>query len=372
MSYKNRVLRMQEKMLEKGYDILILTDPGSLRYVSGIYAIGYHQGDAIIIPSSGDIYRVLSIGERGRHEVEGWIKNLLYWIPPFAGCQPKKFIDVISKTIIDLAGQNCVIGVEKDLIPWAWLDKLEKKIKKCTFLNVTMEVKNIMAVKDDEEVQWVRKVAGITEIGFEAALKNIEPGKLETEIAAIADEAMMKAGASYVYMPTLVCSDKRVIWDQPPKEKLIEKGDVVKIDVHPVYKEYRGDYHNTVSMGKPTNRLKQMSNATAEAARKMISKMKPGVLSKELDYIFRKTMSLKGFDDLSCVYLGHGLGTTHLPPFISQNDNTVLQKNMLIVINPFCYKPEEEGIVMEYMCLITESGVELLNKGPLNLIEISG
>lgn len=368
MSHTDRVSRLQMMMDKCDYDVLLLTDAGSQAYVSGIFSFAWHGGDAVIVPKRGDVFRVLSIAEQGRHEIDGWIENLVYWSPPFSGCKPKPFIKTLGEVVSDLAEQPCRVGVEMTSMPAAWMEGIRKQLPGYSFSNVTKEVKHVMMIKDEEEVQWMRKLAAFSEIGFEAALEEIQPGAKETDIAAAGDAAMFRAGASYVYTPSLAISDTRVVWDHPPTERKLDKGDVVKVDFHPVYNEYRGDYFNTISLGEPKRSFRKMCDAVSEATRDMLSAMKPGAVGRDLDRVFRKKLVAKGFGGLSNVYLGHGIGTTHLPPFISETDDTVLSENIVVVINPFCYKPMEEGIFMEYMTLITNTGVEVLNKGPLNLI----
>lgn len=142
MSHIDRVYRLQAMMRKKGYEILILTDSGSLAYVSGIFSAGaWHGGEAIIIPKRGSICRVLNIAERGRHETEGWIQNLVYWHPPFAGHEPKSFIDTVAQTVGDMCGFNSTVGVEMDTIPWPWMEELKKLLPSSTIINATMDIK---------------------------------------------------------------------------------------------------------------------------------------------------------------------------------------------------------------------------------------
>ena len=62
---------------------------------------------------------------------------------------------------------------------------------------------------------------------------------------------------------------------------------------------------------------------------------------------------------------GSGLHTTE-PPYISHNDDTILQPGMILHIEPGCI--EKDGIyVLEEQVLVTESGSKVLSHAPWEL-----
>lgn len=82
-------------------------------------------------------------------------------------------------------------------------------------------------------------------------------------------------------------------------------------------------------------------------------------------------MEAAGYGDYTGWYIGHGIGTGHLPPFISADDETVIEENMVIVINTMAVKKGQPGVVYETMVLVTKEGHERLNQNPIHLVELT-
>jgi Xaa-Pro dipeptidase len=60
----------------------------------------------------------------------------------------------------------------------------------------------------------------------------------------------------------------------------------------------------------------------------------------------------------------------HEEPYISNISNTVLEPGMVFSIEPGIYLPGKFGVRIEDLVMVTESGVEVLNKYTKNLIEL--
>jgi len=68
---------------------------------------------------------------------------------------------------------------------------------------------------------------------------------------------------------------------------------------------------------------------------------------------------------------GHGIGMeVHEEPYISDISSTVLQPGMVFSIEPGIYLPGKFGVRIEDLVIVTETGVEVLNKFTKELIEI--
>ena len=75
-----------------------------------------------------------------------------------------------------------------------------------------------------------------------------------------------------------------------------------------------------------------------------------------------KNLIAKDGNDGSVGRMGHGLGLQLTePPSIMRNDHTVIEKNMIITLEPSIELDKNKILVQEENLLITENGYKLLS-----------
>ena len=85
--------------------------------------------------------------------------------------------------------------------------------------------------------------------------------------------------------------------------------------------------------------------------------MKEGVKACEVDKVARDIISEYGYGDNYIHSTGHSLGLDiHENPSVSMKDQTVLENNMIITIEPGIYLEGEFGIRIEDMVLVDKKG----------------
>ena len=96
--------------------------------------------------------------------------------------------------------------------------------------------------------------------------------------------------------------------------------------------------------------------------------MRPGVPLKDIDGAARKVIEDAGYGQYFIHRTGHGIGLEgHEPPDVSQTDTRLAQPGMIFSIEPGVYLPGRFGVREEDLVLVTEDGVEVLNKLPHEL-----
>jgi Xaa-Pro aminopeptidase len=324
---------------------------------------------AIVIPLEGDVTMLAPLGDSFRLEPETWIKDVRPWNPTFWKMPKLTYENLLIKVIKEKKLDTKRIGIEEDVLLWSTRQMLSEELPKAKFKNATNAMYGVMVIKDEEEIELCRHAAAMTDNGVYAALEIMKPGITEYDLAGAADYAMRKSGAEMYYAPTTISADYRLGPDHSPTERLLQKGDIVKMDFHPVYKNYRADRMTVTVLGKPPAEFKKMCDVIAAGTQAMLQASVPGKTGADIDKAFNKAIEKGGYKNLDTTwYLGHGIGTGHLPPFIHPDDQTVLKPNMVIILNPLIFRPGIHSFMLEFMLRVTEDKPELLNKTPLDLI----
>ena len=99
--------------------------------------------------------------------------------------------------------------------------------------------------------------------------------------------------------------------------------------------------------------------------------VKPGALAEDVDRAVLKVLQDRGYGEHILHRTGHGFGITgHEPPWIALGSSTVLEKNMVISIEPGIYIKGLGGFRHSDTVLVTENGCQAMTNGPVTLEEL--
>ena len=153
-------------------------------------------------------------------------------------------------------------------------------------------------------------------------------------------------------------------WRDPlkPNESIV-------IDIFPRSKKQRyfADMSRTVLKGEASPEIQKMYDAVLEAQMEAIELVKPGTLCSDIHNRVCDVLESRGFktirDGSKVGFIhstGHGVGLDiHEIPYVGAQD-TPLEKGNVITIEPGLYYPDQGGIRIEDMLLVTENGCENL------------
>ena len=229
-----------------------------------------------------------------------------------------------------------------------------------------------MLVKDDHEVEMIRRAVGISDKVFDDVLKVIRVGVRELEVAAEISYLHKSLGAERDAFETIVASGERsALPHARATEKKIKAGELLTLDFGCVVNGYNSDITRTIAIGKTSIRAKRMYDVVREAQQEAIESAKGGIWAKDLDAVARKRIERLGYGKYFNHSLGHGLGLhVHERPKVSQLSKERLRSGSVITIEPGVYLPKFGGVRIEDDVLLTESGCVVLNKATKEFIVI--
>lgn len=366
-SRKIRYKRINDYMKRAGIDTALFANITTLKYVGDLYQnLAWYVNTVIIYPQSEEPTLVCPLSDRSRVVTDCWIKNIEPWNPEFLSIEERSFEKVVDEVIRKSGVEHGVLGIESSL-NWKLVEHLKATFPNMKLVEIDKVIQEVMVFKDEYEIDMMRKVASICDAGYLKAKEIIRPGITENELAGHIELEMRIHGCEGYWVPNQVGTGKVVLMDHYPSETVIGKNDYVKIGLHPVYNNYCGDICAIYSLAKPDEKFHNMCNAVEIASGKVIEAMKPGVKSSELFMVYYNYLEGKGYHQTCNWYIGHGLGTGHLKPLISPNDDTVLEENMIIILNALAQPRGENGFMNEIMLLINADGAEKLSTNPLGL-----
>ncbi|MEM3622554.1 MAG: Xaa-Pro peptidase family protein [Candidatus Bathyarchaeia archaeon] len=332
----NRVEALKQKAFEqKGFDGFLITNEINTLYFSSCPGLA-----CVLIPKTGEgkayVYNVNY--EQAKAEVKGFTVELV-----------KRNENLLAK----IAKQTKAFKIKKLAIDTLNVEnyrKLAKELRDETKLKVRGDlVWELRKVKDEEELELMRKAGKLTSEGMKAAYEVIKPGIKEYEAAAEIEHAMRKGGSWGTAFDTIVASGVRSAFPHGGcTDKEICKGDLVVVDIGAAYKYYRSDMTRTIVAGKPSNKQIKLYEVVKEAQEKAFQTVKPKAKAKEIDNTARKVIEKAGYGEYFVHGLGHGVGLEiHEPPTLNMESKDKLTIGNVITIEPGIYIIGFGGIRIE-------------------------
>ena len=222
---------------------------------------------------------------------------------------------------------------------------------------------NQRKVKDDHEVDLIRKSIAVAEEAFNAVREEIEVGQSEAYLAGLMHLELRSRGADGVsFNPIVAAGANSSLPHYAPGETLVQQDQPLLFDWGATYGGYCSDMTRTFMLGQVSERMKKIYRTVLAAQEEAIRFIRPGVTTRQVDQVARDVIERAGFGKQFGHGLGHGIGRDiHEMPFMRRTgEGEELRPGMVITVEPGIYLPGEGGVRIEDDVLVTHSGREVL------------
>ncbi|MFY8329414.1 M24 family metallopeptidase [Vagococcus carniphilus] len=349
-----RIEKLREKMLEESLTSFLITSPYNLRYLTGFTGT---TGMAVITLDDAYFITDFRYTEQASTQCEG------YEIVQNVGPIFDELIDLIDeKGIPNMAFEEAHVSF-KEFVSLEMLLETE-------LVPISGMVESLREVKDESEVVIIKQACEIADKAFSHILTYIKPGMTEIQVANELDFHMRSLGATGVSFETIVASGVRSAMPHGvASDKIIEQGDLITIDFGCYYNGYVSDMTRTISLGEPSQKLREIYDIVKEAQQKVLDVAKPGMTGVELDAVARDYIASKGYGEAFGHSTGHGIGLEiHEGPNVSRLAEKAFVPGNVITNEPGIYLPGIGGVRIEDDMLVTENGIKRLTHSEKELI----
>jgi Xaa-Pro aminopeptidase len=239
--------------------------------------------------------------------------------------------------------------------------------------------------KDDLQLSFPRRAAEICDAIFQTTAREVRTGKKGFQLQAAMEYTARHEGCEYCI--TWLSVAPRADYPRFYKEECIrapQEGDQVIPGIYLTYDGHWGHAIRTGTVGKPTDDHRKIHDITREMYEAALERLRPGEDLYEVNVAMDRALhKYYKEDEVGRSRAGHGLGYSYEDPLVSLafphpweagskpegSPNTIeIKPGMLMEIHPNVFVPGVAGAMIGDMVAVTDSGYEVLNEFPPDLI----
>ncbi|MDG5787849.1 M24 family metallopeptidase [Evansella sp. AB-P1] len=381
LEYQKRLKETKKRMADKGIEVLLVTDPANMNYLSGYDAWSFyvHQMLIIIDEEPQPIWIGRYLDANGAKETT-WIyeENVIPYPDYYVQSTTLHPMDFIGDILTEIGHGNRSIGVEMDNYYFSAkaYERLKTKLPNATFKDGDLLVNYVRLIKSDQEIEYMKRAAKIAEQAMYKGIESIQAGNRECDTAAQIYYHMLSGTEEYggdypAIVPLLPSGERTSIPHLTWTDRKFQEGDAVIIELAGCYKRYHVPIARTVTIGNPSDRLQQITPIVVDGINEVLHQTKPGMTCGEVERIWRESIKKRGYEKEA--RLGYSIGLNYPPDWgehtasLRKDDDTVLKPNMTFHFIPALWF-DNYGIEISESFRITENGCETFTNYPRDLI----
>jgi Xaa-Pro aminopeptidase len=343
--------KLRSSLVEHNLDAILVSQPENRRYLSGFTG---SSGWLLISAEQA----LLATDFRYYEQVERQA-------PQFALAKIKgKFPDLLPSLLADVGVAR--LGFESQHVTVDQLYTWSEAAGDVEWVPLKETIETIRAVKDEDEIEALRRSAALTDAAFAHLLESIQPGMTEQEAAWEIERYMRTHGASKVAFDLIVAAGPNgALPHARPGDHAIQPGEPIVIDIGCVVDGYCSDMTRTICLGQPDPEYLQVWELVLRAQQAAEMIIRAGISGFEADAAARDLITEVGYGEQFGHGLGHGVGlAVHEKPSASRLSKDTLLTGMSLTVEPGIYLPGRFGVRIEDLVIVQEAGIEILSGSP--------
>jgi len=350
MNYAGRIARLRAATGVSGRTAFVVTRLDSVAYFCGFTG---SFGDLVVADDRAVLATDGRYALRARTEPVG--------VEAYIGWQGRELLPEVLSSLGFRFPATALIEAEGLPLP-RW-----ERLQRCCPAGWMLEacaglVDPMRAVKDADEIALLRKACAITDAAWCDVQPELAPGRTERSIARRIAELQLDHGADEWAHLIVASGPNAAMPHHTPTDRVLQGGDLLKVDIGAKYGGYCSDLTRTVIIGEPTDLQCRMYDAVYRGQMAACAAMRAGATGEGVDRAARSIIREAGFGDYYTHNLGHGLGRVKEPPHIVAG--SVFEAGNVVTIEPGVYIEGVGGVRIEDLGVVTDAGFERLSLAP--------
>lgn len=363
MIKQKRILKLTEELKKRGLDAIYLGPSADLEYISGLDTHPDERVRGLAVAKDGRCFAMTPLLYKEE------IVNAFGDVPFYAEWDDHEGFTGAFKsgceTLGIIGGKVAFNDGVRAVDMLAICDAV--KIQPCNGADVLAPLRSC---KDEEELDIMRKASIMVDSVVAKLQRFIKPGMKERDIIKKIPEFFEESGCKEMsFSPIVASGPNGSMPHYSGDQRVIERNDLVILDLGGRYKGYCSDTTRTLFVGEPTEEQKNIYEIVRRAQAAGEAAVKPGATGQDVDRAARRVIIDAGYGKFFFNRVGHGIGiAVHENPYMIEGNDVPLKPGNVFSVEPGIYIPGKFGVRIENLVAVRPDGTgEALNHFPREL-----
>ena len=387
--YSDRLRKVRDVMAREQIDLLYLSAPESLHYLSGYQNEWYQAQSPPIWPAVSGIavhvdHERFILFDQYEEAILDRYQTVSTDTRHFPRTKQTSAIDFVASELKAEGWLSGVVGLEmRSYRPNRILsEQFETAFERegCRIVDGTDVVREVRSVKSPTELGYIETALRIADIGMQAAINSAQPGVTELDIYGEIMAAMAKAGGENPSITLPVLSGPKTASPHGlASRKTIMPGEIVVVDVCGVYHRYHANVARTLSMGQPHADVATMHEKSAGSFSVLREMIRPNLPVGELNEALVQYYQEAGIWGEQRWVGGYELGVGFPPDWVGpwvydpnvDSEGRVFAPGTVVNYESQYFLPQQAGLTFLIDTLMfSEDQARIMSQIPHNLIVV--
>lgn len=370
--FERRMAAAREAAAARGIDVLVVTGPENIFYLTGQQTPGYYTFQAFLLPVESEPLFLLRQLERLNCLANSFIERA----ETYQDNQMPS--EALVGLLSNLGWLSRRIAIEKRgwFLPITFYDQLRDRIERIEDGSGVVEA--LRMVKSPAEIEAIERAASYADAGIAAGLAQVSDGHSENHVVAAVMQAAIGSGSEYMGMEPLVSSGPRggiphATW----RRRIMQAGDGAFLEMAGCHNRYHAALMRSAWLGAPPPEARRMMDACLEGLDAALAALKPGATCEAVHNACQTVIDRCGYTENYRKRTGYSIGTSFAPDWGEGNVLSLftgvheeIRPGMTFHIPPALRIYGRFTVGVSETVVVTQDGCRTLSRLPRDLVEV--
>src|SRR5262245_41154100 len=379
--YSLRRGRVKARMEAAGLDLLIVSDPANMDYLTGYKGWSFYVPQAVLLHLNEEKPAWIGRGQdagAARLTTDLPDQQIIPYPDDYVQNRTKHPMNFVADYIRGRGWDRAAIGVEADAHYFSLRagDALRADLPNARIHDSERLVNWTRILKSDAEISLMRQAATLVDGAMRAAMEHVAPGVRQCDAVAEIYRAQVAGTAAFGGDYPAICpllptgegtGTPHLTWSDAP----FRTGEPTIIELAGSRLGYHCPLARTIHLGPPPQQFADTAKVVVEGLNAALEAARPGTTCEDVEAAWRGVIGRHGIRKDSRI--GYSIGIGYPPDWGEQTaslrpgDKTELQPNMCFHCIPGIWQ-DGWGIEISAAFLVTPGGSERLSNFPDELV----
>ena len=378
--FDTRIATLARRVADAGLDAVLVhgdeADFANVRYLSDYWPV--FERAAVVVGANGKAIQIIG-PESEEYAVDRSRLKSVHKLVCYRESAEPDYPDIPVSSFKKIFDELCDGKMPKKIgiVGWAIFPHAIHEEMKADLGDVEIAraddlVIKMRMVKSPREIEMLKESFRVSQVAVDAVINEIKPGMTELQAVGIAQRAFFQAGAESESHPQYCLAGRNSAHAiSRPSHRVIEKGDLVQLDIGGRVAGYSGSIGRPICVGgRMTDMMKKLAEFAIKAHYKTHDLMQLGRPAADVATEYDAWVKEQGFGEYLLYGPCHGLGLIEVErPWVEKTSTYSFVENMTFQIDTFFWCPQFGTRFENGLRIAPEKG-ELLSRDRMEIIEV--